>query len=84
MNKNEALHVVYENILGEHSILQQLREGGGLNKDRFNALVTAMEFLIVEYKNVDVVPKNLHYRLQISAITFILMKINTLWMNKIL
>ncbi|WP_342512344.1 hypothetical protein MKY34_17225 [Sporosarcina sp. FSL K6-1522] len=59
MNKNEALHVVYENILGEHSILQQLREGGGLNKDRFNALVTAMEFLIVEYKNVDVVPKKL-------------------------
>jgi len=59
MNKNEALNFVYENILGEDSILIQLRRGEGLNEDRFNELVTAMQFLIVEYKNLDVVPKKL-------------------------
>lgn len=59
MNKNEALNLVYENILGEHSILIQLRRGEGLNEDRFNELVTAMQFLIVEYKDLDIVPKKL-------------------------
>ncbi len=59
MNKNEALNLVYENILGEDSILLQLRRGEGLNEDRFNELIIAMQFLIVEYKNLDVVPKKL-------------------------
>ncbi|EON74429.1 hypothetical protein [Lysinibacillus sphaericus] len=59
MNKNEALNIVYKNILGEDSILLQLRRGEGLNEDRFNELVTAMQLLIVEYKNLDVVPKKL-------------------------
>ncbi|TKI52868.1 hypothetical protein FC756_26900 [Lysinibacillus mangiferihumi] len=59
MNKNEALNIVYEHILGENSILIQLRRGEGLNENQFNELITAMQFLIVEFKSLDVVPKKL-------------------------
>ncbi|KUF34856.1 MULTISPECIES: hypothetical protein [Lysinibacillus] len=59
MNKNEALNCVYENILGEHPILIQLRNGEGLNEDKYSELITAMKRLIVEYKSLEVTPKKL-------------------------
>ncbi|MEC1180010.1 hypothetical protein P9B03_16030 [Metasolibacillus meyeri] len=59
MDKHAALNLIYENILGEDSILLQLRRGGGLDENKFHELINAMQFLIVEYKNIDVVPKKL-------------------------
>ncbi|WP_396631806.1 hypothetical protein, partial [Lysinibacillus sp.] len=59
MNKNNALNSIYENILGEHSILIQLRNGEGLNEVKYSELITAMKILIAEYKSFEVVPKKL-------------------------
>jgi hypothetical protein len=59
MKKDKALETVYNSILGDHSILLQLRNGDGLDEALYGELVAAMKLLIEEYKGQDVVPKKL-------------------------
>lgn len=59
MNVEEALKIVYENTVGDNSILRELRGGKGLNQQSYKLLIEAMKKLIEEYKGKSEVPKKL-------------------------
>ncbi|KOP80181.1 hypothetical protein AMS59_01910 [Lysinibacillus sp. FJAT-14745] len=59
MKVEEALKIVYENTIGDNSILRELRGGKGLNQQSYKLLIEAMKKLIEEYKDKSEVPKKL-------------------------
>lgn len=59
MSIDEALNVVYDYTIGDHSILVELRAGEGLNQESYKLLIEAMTKLIEEYKDQSEVPKKL-------------------------
>ncbi|MFJ7886716.1 hypothetical protein ACIQYL_01350 [Lysinibacillus xylanilyticus] len=59
MKVEEALEIVYENTIGDNSILRELRGGKGLNQQSYKLLIEAMKMLIEEYKDNSEVPKKL-------------------------
>ena len=59
MKVEEALEIVYENTIGDNSILRELRGGKGLNQQSYKLLIEAMKKLIEEYKDKSEVPKKL-------------------------
>ncbi len=59
MNRKTALAKVYEGILSDDSILVGMRRGAGLDDERFETVVEAIEFLIQDLKESRTVPKQL-------------------------
>ncbi|QPQ31197.1 hypothetical protein [Lysinibacillus sp. JNUCC 51] len=59
MKVEEALEIVYENTIGDNSILRELQGGKGLNHQSYRLLIEAMKKLIEEYKDKSEVPKKL-------------------------
>jgi hypothetical protein len=59
MNQETALHIVYECLLGDNSIPQELRSKQGLNQPKLDELVNAVKFLIDYYAEQDTIPKKL-------------------------
>ncbi|SFP61095.1 hypothetical protein [Parafilimonas terrae] len=59
MNEQDALFIVYENILGMNSLSNKLSDRLGLDEEQFQETVRALELLIDHYKNELAVPKKL-------------------------
>jgi hypothetical protein len=59
MTPETALNLVYECLLGDNSIPQQLRMKQGLDHERFSQLTDAIRLLIDYYAGEDAVPKKL-------------------------
>ena len=59
MDKSTALQIVYDTVLKEDSLFVKIRMSQGLDHAAYAHLIQAMEFLIEEYKDAEVVPKKL-------------------------
>jgi hypothetical protein len=59
MDKDKALKIVYDKIIGIDSIPLSIREMKGVNADNFQELKSAIIYLIEYYGNKDDVPKEL-------------------------
>jgi hypothetical protein len=59
MTHDTALQLVYEALLGDHSIPLKLRSKQGLDQRQFEQLTSALRWLIAYYAGQEVVPKRL-------------------------
>ena len=59
MTEEKALNTVYENLMGLSSITVALRNKQGLNKDKYDKTVEALNYLITLYADKKEVPKKL-------------------------
>jgi hypothetical protein len=59
MTHETALQLVYEALLGAHSIPQKLRNRQGLDQLQFDHLTNALRWLKAYYAGQEVVPKHL-------------------------
>ena len=56
---HEALEIINQSLLGENSLLVNLRRGDGLNDEQWQAFREAMRVVTAFYKDKDSVPKKL-------------------------
>lgn len=59
MTTEAALNVIYEGLLGENSIVVKLRNREGLDEEKYDSILEAIEVLKVAYKDQDHIPKKL-------------------------
>jgi hypothetical protein len=59
MNKEISLKIVYERLVGPHSLPISVREMQGVNKKDYQELKCAIEYLIEYYSDKNEVPKEL-------------------------
>ncbi|THU38459.1 hypothetical protein FAM09_17480 [Niastella caeni] len=59
MTTEKALNVIYEGLLGEQSILVKLRNKEGLDEEKYDLILEAIEVLKEAYKDQEYIPKKL-------------------------
>lgn len=61
MKENEAIDIIYEGLIGDKSIPNDLRMNKKLDYHRLENIVSAINFLIIFYKEKSSIPKKLAY-----------------------